>query len=96
MAYLYLALPIILEVLLVIHVLKTGRNTLWIWLIIFLPMAGGIAYVIVELIPELSRSRDAPGDATQRKTGPGSASAAAAVQGRSAGHPQCGQQPALR
>jgi hypothetical protein len=57
MAYLYLALPIILEVLLVIHVLKTGRNTLWIWLIIFLPMAGGIAYVIVELIPEMSRSR---------------------------------------
>jgi hypothetical protein len=57
MAYLYAALPIIFEVLLVIHVLKTGRNTLWIWLIIFLPLAGGIAYLIVELIPELSRSR---------------------------------------
>src|SRR3984957_12462840 len=54
---LYLALPILLEVLLVIHVLKTGRNTLWIWLIIFLPMAGCIAYLIVELLPELSRSR---------------------------------------
>lgn len=54
---LYLALPIILEVLLVIHVLKTGRNTLWIWLIIFLPMAGGIAYALVELLPELLRSR---------------------------------------
>ncbi len=54
---LYLALPILLEVLLVIHVLKTGRNTLWIWLIIFLPMAGGIAYVIVELLPEMLRSR---------------------------------------
>jgi len=54
---LYLALPIILEVLLVIHVLKTGRNTLWIWLIIFLPMAGGIAYTLVELLPELLRSR---------------------------------------
>jgi hypothetical protein len=54
---LYVALPILLEVLLVIHVLKTGRNTLWIWLIIFLPLAGGIAYTIVELIPELARSR---------------------------------------
>jgi len=54
---LYVALPILLEVLLVIHVIKTGRNTLWIWLIIFLPLAGGIAYTIVELIPELSRSR---------------------------------------
>jgi hypothetical protein len=54
---LYFAIPILLEVLLVIHVIKTGRNTLWIWLIIFLPMAGGIAYAIVELIPELMRSR---------------------------------------
>jgi len=65
MAYLYAALPIIFEVLLVIHVLKTGRNTLWIWLIIFLPLAGGIAYLIVEVIPELSRSRTL---ATTRRT----------------------------
>jgi hypothetical protein len=54
---LYYAIPILLEVLLVIHVIKTGRNTIWIWLIIFLPGAGIIAYAIVELIPELMRSR---------------------------------------
>ncbi|HEX3836814.1 MAG TPA: tetratricopeptide repeat protein [Steroidobacteraceae bacterium] len=54
---LYLALPILIEVLLVIHVFKTGRNTLWIFLIIFLPLAGAIAYTLVELLPELSRSR---------------------------------------
>ncbi len=53
------ALPILLEVLLVIHVIKTGRNTMWIWLIIFLPVAGGIAYAIVEVIPELLNSRTA-------------------------------------
>jgi hypothetical protein len=65
MAYLlYLALPIILEVLLIVHVIRTGRNTLWIWLIIFLPMAGGIAYAIVELLPELLGSRTA--QATRR------------------------------
>ena len=34
MTYLILALPIILEVLLIVHVIRTGRNTLWIWLII--------------------------------------------------------------
>jgi hypothetical protein len=55
--WLYSALPIILDVLLVIHVFKTGRNTLWIFLIIFLPVAGAIAYFIVELLPELLRSR---------------------------------------
>jgi hypothetical protein len=60
MAYLFVAaLPIILTVLLIIHVIRTGRNTLWIWLIIFLPLAGGIAYAIVELIPELLNSRTA-------------------------------------
>lgn len=59
MTYLILALPIILEVLLIIHVIRTGRNTLWIWLIIFLPLAGGIAYAIVELLPELLNSRTA-------------------------------------
>ncbi|HTY93146.1 MAG TPA: tetratricopeptide repeat protein [Steroidobacteraceae bacterium] len=65
MAYLlYLALPIILEVLLIIHVIRTGRNTLWIWLIIFLPLAGGIAYAIVELLPEILGSRTA--QATRR------------------------------
>ncbi len=55
--WLYSALPIILDVLLVIHVFKTGRNTLWIFLIIFLPAVGAIAYFIVELLPELLRSR---------------------------------------
>jgi hypothetical protein len=58
MAYwLYSALPIIVDVLLVIHVFKTGRNTLWIFLIIFLPAAGAIAYFIVEVLPDLMRSR---------------------------------------
>jgi hypothetical protein len=58
MAYwLYSALPIILDVLLVIHVFKTGRNTVWIFLIIFLPYVGVIAYFIVELLPEIMRSR---------------------------------------
>ena len=55
--WLYSALPIIIDVLLVIHVFKTGRNTLWIFLIIFLPVAGAIAYFIVEVLPELMRSR---------------------------------------
>jgi hypothetical protein len=60
MSYLFAAaLPIILMVLLIIHVIRTGRNTLWIWLIIFVPLAGGIAYAIVELLPELLNSRTA-------------------------------------
>jgi hypothetical protein len=56
---LLLLVPIIIQVLLIIHVVKTGRNQLWIWVLLFLPLAGGIAYVVVELLPELFRSRTA-------------------------------------
>jgi hypothetical protein len=60
MGYLaYLSLPIIIQVLLIIHVIKTGRNTIWIWVLALLSVAGVIAYVIVELIPEALNSQTA-------------------------------------
>jgi hypothetical protein len=43
-----------IQILLVIHVLKTGRNRYWIWLLLFLPLIGGVAYLVLEIIPELS------------------------------------------
>jgi hypothetical protein len=43
-----------IQILLVIHVLKTGRDRYWIWLLLFLPLIGGVAYLVVEIIPELS------------------------------------------
>ncbi len=36
---------------LIVHVIKTGRNSLWIWAIALLPGAGWLAYVVVELLP---------------------------------------------
>lgn len=42
---------------LIVHVIKTGRNSLWIWAIALLPPAGPIAYVVVELLPELFGGR---------------------------------------
>lgn len=44
---------------LIVHCIKTGRNQLWIWVLILLPGAGAIAYVAVELIPGLMRGRAA-------------------------------------
>jgi hypothetical protein len=43
----------------VIHIVRTGRNTLWIWLVIFVPLVGGLAYFAVEILPELMGSRSA-------------------------------------
>jgi hypothetical protein len=55
----FFILGLLIDVLLVIHVLKTGRNTIWIWVVVMLPMAGPIAYFVIEILPELSRSRAA-------------------------------------
>lgn len=42
------------QILLVIHVLKTGRNRYWIWLLLFVPLIGGMAYLVIELLPEFT------------------------------------------
>ena len=45
----------------IIHVIKTGRNQLWIWVLIIpgLAYAGILAYIVVEILPGLFRSRTA-------------------------------------
>ena len=52
-------LIIAIQVALVVHVFKTGRNTYWVWAIAMLPLVGSIAYIIVEILPGLMRSRGA-------------------------------------
>ncbi len=42
---------------LIVHCIKTGRNMIWIWVLILAPVVGSIAYVAVEILPELLRSR---------------------------------------
>lgn len=43
---------IAIDVTLVVHAAKTGRFSPWAYIILMIPMAGAIAYVVVELIPE--------------------------------------------
>lgn len=50
---------IAIQVGLIVHVIKTGRSMLWIMAIGLLPLVGGLAYVVVEILPELSGSRTA-------------------------------------
>jgi hypothetical protein len=55
----FLILSLIIQVGLIIHVIKTGRNTIWIWVLLLLSLPGAIAYIAVEILPELFRSRTA-------------------------------------
>ena len=50
-------LSIAIQALLIIHAIKTGRNQIWIWVIALLPVAGPVAYIAVEMLPELFGSR---------------------------------------
>jgi hypothetical protein len=52
-----LILSILLQLALIVHVLKTGRNTMWVFILLFAPVIGGLAYLIVELLPEFTGSR---------------------------------------
>jgi hypothetical protein len=50
-------LSLLVQAGLIVHVVKTGRNYLWIGAIGFIPFAGSLAYVVVELLPELVGGR---------------------------------------
>ncbi len=52
-------LSALVQVGLIVHVIKTGRNSLWIWALLLLPGLGSLAYVLVEILPELFGSPSA-------------------------------------
>jgi len=55
----FLIISLAIQAGLIIHVIKTGRNTIWIWVLALLSYAGIIAYIAVEIIPDIFRSRTA-------------------------------------
>ena len=57
--YLIPILSIAVQAGLIVHVIKTGRNMLWIWAIALLPLVGSIAYVVVEVLPQALGGRTA-------------------------------------
>jgi hypothetical protein len=41
----------------IVDVIRRGRSTIWIMALVFLPLASGIAYFIVEILPTLQHNR---------------------------------------
>ncbi|HEY0524752.1 MAG TPA: tetratricopeptide repeat protein [Stellaceae bacterium] len=50
-------LMLVVEILCAVHAGKTGRPFFWVYLIIFVPVLGVLAYVAIELAPELLSTR---------------------------------------
>ena len=55
----FVVLSVLVQVLTVVHIIRTGRNQLWIMAAVFLSIPGCIAYSVVELGPELWGGRAA-------------------------------------
>ena len=49
MFFQYSSIIIILQVICVIHCVRRGKPTMWIWLIIFVPFIGALAYMFTEM-----------------------------------------------
>lgn len=52
-----IGLMFLVQVALVIHVIKTGRDTKWIWVLMVLPGIGALAYGLLEVAPDLLATR---------------------------------------
>ena len=50
-------LVIAFQVYCIVDVIRRGRSTIWIMALVFLPLASGIAYFIVEILPTLQGNR---------------------------------------
>jgi hypothetical protein len=50
---------LLMQIACVVHIMKTGRERYWVMIVVFLPVAGILAYAAVELLPELLRGRTA-------------------------------------
>lgn len=42
---------------LIVHCIKTGRNRMWMWVLLSLPLVGSAVYFCVEILPDLGNSR---------------------------------------
>ena len=49
---------ILIQICCVVHLIRNNNNSLWLWAIILLPIAGSAAYIVVEVLPGLGQRRE--------------------------------------
>jgi len=55
---LFFLVTILIQICCVVHLIRNHNNSLWLWAIILLPIAGSAAYIVVEVLPGLSQRRE--------------------------------------
>ena len=54
-----LILTYLVQLMLIMHVVRHGRATYWIWILLSAPVLGGLAYLLVEILPGSGAERKA-------------------------------------
>lgn len=54
----FVVATVLVQIACVVHLIRTGRPSLWLWAIIGLPIAGSAAYIVVEILPGLFQRRE--------------------------------------
>ncbi len=60
-----MVLSLLIQIAFVVHVIKTGREQMWIWIILFFPVVGCAVYFFLEVLPDLRRSHIGKNAATK-------------------------------
>jgi hypothetical protein len=55
---LFFIVSVLIQIACVVHLIRNHRPSLWLWAIIFLPIAGSAAYMVVEILPGLFQRRE--------------------------------------
>ena len=53
----FIGISLIIQIALAIHVVKTGKEIYWIYIILFIPGIGAGIYFFTQVLPELGQSR---------------------------------------
>lgn len=53
----FIGLSALIQLACIIHVIRSGRPTYWIMVILFLPFLGALAYAVLEILPEYQGNR---------------------------------------
>jgi hypothetical protein len=54
-----ISIYLILAIALAVHAIKTGRSPWWVFILLFLPFAGSLAYIVVEIVFPMFQTRTA-------------------------------------
>ena len=69
MPYIFGLAILAIQVMTVVHVVRTRRDNSWIYIVIFVPLAGCVAYFFAEMLPELMGYRSVRSAASSIETG---------------------------